>query len=58
MSPSTDREEDLLALIVEMKTEYKHELDRTKFSCGVATVLMSFLGLLYGTIVGVTLCPK
>lgn len=58
MSPSTDREEDLLALIVEMEAEYKHDIDRTRFSWGVSTVLVSFLALIYGTIVGVTLCPK
>ena len=58
MTPTTDREEDLLALLVEMEAEYKHEVERTKFSWGVTTVIMSFLGLVYGTIVGVNLCPK
>ena len=58
MTPTTDREEDLLALIVEMEGEYKHEIDRTQFSWGVTTVIVSFLALIYGTIVGVNLCPK
>lgn len=58
MAPTTDREEDLLALLVEMEAEYKHEIERMKFSWGVTTVIMSFLGLVYGTIVGVNLCPK